>query len=216
MLVMKSTQINEYYKKKYSTLKPSQYEWTSGTASPKLINMVETGVIPEGAKILDIGCGIGTEAVYLALNGYDVTGLDISKDAIEKGKQLAEFYGVEVNWLVADVLGIPIKSDSIDVVTDRGCFHCIRAEQREKFANEIARVLKQGGLYTMSCFSNQVPGNPYPVETDHFVINHFGVSSKEILETFSASFSCEKLELITNSKAGEKGFYGWHSMWYKL
>lgn len=210
-----SEQISTYYQEKYSKFKPSEYEWTVGTASPELVKMVEEEVIPKGSQVLDIGCGVGTESVFMALRGCNVIGLEISKDAIEKAKQLADFYGVDVDWKVADVLNMPLKDNSIDVITDRGCFHCMRPEQREAFANEINRVLKPGGLFTMRCFSSQTSGAPQSIEVNEFIKHNFGVSSSEIWETFNHDFICEKMELITSKKDHVNSTYGWSCLWYK-
>lgn len=55
-------------------------------------------------KLLDIGCGEGRDAVFFARNGYEVTGIDVSDAGIAKTKRLAEYAGVQVNVLKADVL----------------------------------------------------------------------------------------------------------------
>lgn len=95
-----SEQIENYYKKIYSLEKPSEHEWTAGTAGPELVNMVYKKQIKPKSKILEIGCGLGTESIFLALRGMNVTAIDISDSAIKTAKQLADIYKVNVNWKV--------------------------------------------------------------------------------------------------------------------
>lgn len=209
--------VRQYYLHKYHETKPAEQEWNAGTAMPELINLVIEGRFPQEANVLDIGCGIGTEAVFLASRGYQVSAVDISADAIARAKELASVYGVDVNWQVSDVLHLPMEDQSYDVITDRGCFHCIREDEREQFAAEIARVLKPGGLYVLRCFSNQIPGIPKLVDNDDFVIKTFGVSSCDLWSTFDKSFICEKMELVASFPALDRPSpYGWYSLWYKV
>jgi ubiquinone/menaquinone biosynthesis C-methylase UbiE len=209
--------VRQYYMQRYNETKPVEQEWNAGTSMPELVNLVIEGRMPLGADVLDIGCGIGTEAVFLAARGYQVSAVDISADAIVKARELADVYGVDVNWNVADVLHLPMEDQSFDVITDRGCFHCIREDEREQFAAEIARVLRPGGLYVLRCFSTQLPGLPNPDNGNDFVVKTFGVSSRDLWNTFNPSFICEKMELVASFPSPDRPTpYGWYCLWYKV
>jgi 2-polyprenyl-3-methyl-5-hydroxy-6-metoxy-1,4-benzoquinol methylase len=117
------TGVRDYFNYAYQKRTPSQHEWTAGTANPELVNLVYEGTIPAGAKVLEIGCGLGTESVFMAVRGMEVTALDISADAIQIAQKLSDAYAVEVDWRVGDVLNIEVGSELFDVVTDQGCFH---------------------------------------------------------------------------------------------
>ena len=144
-------QVRKYYLDRYQVTKPVNQEWTAGTAMPELVDMVIQGRFTQGARILEVGCGTGAEAVFLAVQGFNVSAIDISPDAIEQAKLLANFYGVNVDWRVGDVLSMPLESEQFDIVTDRGCFHCLRPDERPTFAQEISRLLKPKGLYILRC-----------------------------------------------------------------
>src|SRR5579875_1763419 len=114
--------VRRFFSAIYGGKAPSAHEWTAGTASPDLIKLVWEGEIPPGSKVLEVGCGIGTEAVFLAVRGMQVTAVDISESAIKTARDLAAVYGVEVDFRVGDVLNLPFDDNAFDVVTDQGCF----------------------------------------------------------------------------------------------
>jgi ubiquinone/menaquinone biosynthesis C-methylase UbiE len=120
-------------------------EWDYAHASQELIGFVATANMPRASVALDVGCGAGREAIFLAARGYSVIGVDFSAPAIEIARQRSIAEGVTVDWHVADVLALPLGTKSVDFVTDRGCFHIVQRRHRGRFANEIARVLKPGG-----------------------------------------------------------------------
>ena len=66
---------------------------------------------------LDVGCGEGADAIWLAQRGWTVTAIDVSEVAVARARAAAEQAGVEVDWLVRDVLGTPFATGSIDLVS---------------------------------------------------------------------------------------------------
>ena len=93
---------------------------------------------------VDLGCGAGSEALFLARCGFNTTGIDLSRAAIESARQRAVRQGVPVTFKQADVLDIPLEDCSIDFANDRACFHHIRQEDRATYVDEMARILRPG------------------------------------------------------------------------
>lgn len=118
--------------------------WDTGTPDPLLVETVESRVIAPG-RTLEIGCGTGTNAIYLAQHGFDVLGVDISEVAIDKARAKAEGrcrFEV-VDFLTAEAAGGPIA-----FVFDRGCFHVFDDEgDRARFAQRVAAHLVEHGLW---------------------------------------------------------------------
>jgi SAM-dependent methyltransferase len=85
------------------------------TAEPNRLFAAEVGELPPG-RALDLACGEGRNAVWLAERGWRVTAIDFSDVALGKAARLAESRGVEVEWVVADVLELALEPRSFDLV----------------------------------------------------------------------------------------------------
>jgi len=123
-----------------------------GKSRPILVEAIERGLLKKG-KTLDICCGAGTNTVYLAKEGFDVTGIDISPTAIEYAKKKAEKAKVKIDFRVTDFSKLPFADEEFDFVYDMGCFHHVNIEDRPAFINGVHRVLRKGGSYMLTCFS---------------------------------------------------------------
>ena len=96
-------------------------------------------------QVLDLGCGAGANTWFLAEQGFDVYGIDISPTAIKHAKDTLKKRGVKATLDVAPMEKIPFVGQSFDIVID--CHSLQHAEDVEKAMAEIRRVLKVGGVY---------------------------------------------------------------------
>ncbi|MGG0453910.1 class I SAM-dependent methyltransferase [Priestia megaterium] len=198
--------VRNYFTQAYSEKTPSKHEWTAGTASPELIELVWNQNIKKGSKVIEVGCGIGTEAVFLAVRDMEVSAVDISESAIKTAKQLADVYGVNVDFRVADALSLPFDNNEFDVFCDQGCFHHLTNEERPLYVKEILRVLKPGGMLVLRCFSDKIPGGPQPRR----------ISSSELIDTFAESFNLEHMERVLSFSTEQRQLpLGWSTIWFK-
>jgi len=199
--------VGEYYRKIYAAREPVQHEWVAGSASPELIQLVWQQKIQPGARVLEVGCGIGTESVFLAVRGMQVSGLDISEAAIVRARQLAELYGVEADFQVGDVRALPFAAEEFDVVCDQGVFHHLYDDERAEYTKQILKVLRPGGMFLLRSYSDAIPGDePQPRR----------IRSRELMDTFSPYFELEHLERVLSfSTPARSRPLGWHSIWLK-
>src|SRR5215212_104621 len=118
-------------------------EWDYSHTSQELISFVATADMPRGSVALDVGCGAGREAVFLATCGYSVIGVDFSAAAIRIAQQRGIAEGVRIDWHVADVLDLPLDAKSVDFVDERGCFQVVQRGHGQRLGVEMGRVLKR-------------------------------------------------------------------------
>jgi len=127
--------------------------WIIDQAQPDLIAAVEKGEVC-GPTVLDVGCGAGDNAIYLAGRGFDVTGVDVSAKAISIAKQKAREAAVDVTFITLDALKIGTLAKKFDTVIDFGLFHNLKGD-RERYVRTLSDVCASKGQLLMSCFSDQ-------------------------------------------------------------
>jgi SAM-dependent methyltransferase len=121
--------------------------WDIGRPDFNLIDMVTKRPIP-GCKALEIGCGAGSNAVWLAQQDFEVTATDVSELAIQKAGERASDAGVDCTFLVADFLNDKVSGAPFGFVFDRGCFHSFDSdEERKQLAENVGWHLEKDGLW---------------------------------------------------------------------
>ncbi len=121
--------------------------WDIGKPDFNLVEVVTSWPIP-GGKALDIGCGTGDNSIWLAGNGFLVTGADTSEIALENARKKALEAKVECRFILADFLDDKIESAPFGFAFDRGCFHSFGSkEERGRFAQNVASHLEEAGLW---------------------------------------------------------------------
>ncbi len=121
--------------------------WDTGHPDPLLVTFVESGGVAPG-RALEIGCGTGTNAIWLAERGFDVLAVDVSPLAIEKARAKLQAKTLQCKFATMDFLGETPPSDAFDFVFDRGCFHIFDdSEERSRFATRVAKALAPSGKW---------------------------------------------------------------------
>ena len=112
--------------------------WDVGQPCSYLVKAVEDETFRPGRAIV-LGCGSGTNAIYLAGKGFEVTGIDIAPSALVIATEKARKAGVKVNWMVADMVALP-KLEAFDMVFDRGCYHHICQYNSAGYVETLRRL----------------------------------------------------------------------------
>ncbi len=138
--------------------------WDIGKPDPNLIQTVTATPI-EPCNALDIGCGTGDNAIWLAQQKFHVAGIDTSEIAIGKAKEKALKANVKCTLIVGDILTNHVAGAPFGFAFDRGCFHSLDSEkERKRFAENVHGHLEKDGLW-LSLIGNadeqsHAPGPP--------------------------------------------------------
>ncbi len=156
--------------------------WDIGRPQGAIVRLAEAGEIR--GRVLDVGCGTGENALYLASLGLDVLGVDAAPTAIERARTRAAERGSRAEFLVWDALELSELGRTFDAVTDSGLFHTFDDEDRPPFAASLHTVLEPGGRYFLLCWSERTPG----------ILGPRRVTQAEIRATFVDGWTVESIE----------------------
>lgn len=170
--------------------------WDTGVTPPEVVGLIEREGLPPG-RALDLGCGTGTNCIYLARHGWEVVGVDFSAVAIHRARRKARRAGVNCRFYRADVTDLSFLEGFFDLALDIGCLHGVPGQKRPPYAAEILRLVRPGGLYLLYTFL------PRP---DRAVTR--GISFQEIRELFAPGFDVERYEQ-SEDPSGPRSAWVW-------
>ncbi len=128
----------------------SRPPWDSGVTPPEVVAFVKTN--PQRGRALDLGCGTGTNSIFLAQHGYHVVGVDFSSKAIATARQKATRAGLTIDFHVADVTRLDFLTEPFDFVLDIGCLHAIEPAGRARY---VVRIRNSEFSVQYSVFRNE-------------------------------------------------------------
>jgi len=140
---------------------------------------VESGWIPRGCRVLDVGCGAGTNSIFLSRSGFRTSGVDLAPGAIAAATARAKRAGLSIDFRVGDALQLPYRDAFFGGLVDVGCFHTFPVSLRRGYARELARVLRPRGRYLLSWIARESTGERGPPHRP---------SLGEVTDTFEREF----------------------------
>ncbi len=193
---------DEYYKN--TPLEKIPWQRTGDDYLKEIIN---SRTVKPGSA-LDLGCGTGVKSIFLARKGFKVTGVDISKKAIDYAKENAKEAGVEVKFFAADATDLSFLGDEkFDFILDWANLHGIPEDNRGKYLLEITKHTKSGSKLLLRCFGRKP-------DEESFVVRPMGriylFSKKDIERLYEKYFKILKINDAskpTSDNAPGKFFY---------
>lgn len=178
--------------------------WDTGVTPPELIEVVEGEAVLTPGRSLDLGCGTGTNALYLARHGWHATGIDFAAPAIARAQEklrLAGDLSGSAHFLRGDVTRLdayPLDGP-YTLLLDLGCFHNLETTERSRYAFGITHHAAPGALYLLYAFGPRIRKK-----------RRIGVTPDEVRTCFGGAWTVEHIE------QGADTGRGWPSAWYWL
>jgi SAM-dependent methyltransferase len=168
--------------------------WDSPEPRPELAALARGR--PPG-RALDLGCGTGSDVLYLASLGWEAVGVDFAPRAIAIARSRAAAAGSPASFAAGDVTRLRAAgvSGCFDLVIDIGCYHGIPARRRDAYHDEVAAVTKPGSDLYLAGVCN--PPAAWRL------LGAAGISAEDLRRRFGADF-----ELVGEQKAGPVGRAG--------
>ena len=173
--------------------------WDSGVPPPELVTFVETN---RPGRSLDLGCGTGTNTVYLAQMGWDATGIDFVPRAIATAKRKAAAARVSPRLIVGDVTRLEEMGigDGYDLLLDLGCFHSIPDAGRDDYVRGANAVAPTGATMMLFGFTRREKSTR---------LGPRGLAGNEVRDRFTSGW-----EIVR--ELGGRPFAGYDAAWYTL
>jgi len=173
------------WRRTYSETSYRALPWFDPRPTGWLRENVERGAFRAGTRVLDLGCGAGTNCLYLARAGFRTSGVDLAPDAIAVATARARQARVKVDLRVGDALDLPYPEKWFGGLVDVGCYHTLPADLRTAYARELARVLRPGGRLLLSCAAGEYRASIGPSHR---------LSVGDVTSVFEPSFLVRRVE----------------------
>ncbi|MGL5829253.1 MAG: class I SAM-dependent methyltransferase, partial [Angustibacter sp.] len=135
--------------------------WNIGGPQPAIRSLCDSGGFQ--GHVLDLGCGLGDNALYLASAGLRVTGVDISDVAIEFGREKAERLQLDIDFQVADVFTLPNSGVKYDTILDSAFFHTLPEDDTAQYLTLLRGLSRPGTRLHLFTFAKELtPDFPGP------------------------------------------------------
>lgn len=159
--------------------------WDTNISPPELVAEVEGPQALTPGRALDLGCGTGTNSLYLAGYGWHVTGIDFIPSAVEQAHEKQRSAGTlagSVRFLVGDVTRLEALGlePGYTLLFDLGCLHTIEDSARASYARGVAHLAAPGALFLLYGF---MPNQLLP--------NH--LTRTEVQTLFGAAFTLDRV-----------------------
>lgn len=175
-----------------------------GQARSELVELVQAGDLLPG-RAIDLGCGEGDNAIFLAQHGFQVTAVDFSPAAIAKAKAKALEAGAEVDFRVDDLTRLANVNGDFDLLVDYGTFDDLSTKDRAAYVDQVAALTKPGAKFLLWCFEWELK-TWERVATAILPFGNIALHPGEVGNWFASTFEITQV-------AGETGLPQWPRGW---
>ena len=166
----------DHFQQLYAGVAP----WDIGKPQPALLAVADSIT----GNVLDAGCGTGENALYFAERGQPVTGIDFLEQPIAEARRKSQQRNVAATFLVRDALALTGLDEQFDSAIDCGLFHTFSDDDRGRYIENLAQLVKPNGRLFLLCFSDNEPPGEGPRR----------VTQQEIEVTFAKGWKVESIQ----------------------
>lgn len=182
-----------------------QPPWEIERPQGVVVEVADSGGIR--GSVLDLGCGTGENALFLAERGHEVWGIDISGVAIERAMMKSHARRLPVVFLTADVLDPDAVGRTFDTLIDCGCFHALADEDRPRYAASARALGSPGSRLHVMAFSNAEPPGWGPRR----------LTEAELRTAFAVGWSVDGVTAVQfETRLGRGGAHAWLASFTRL
>ena len=183
--------------------------WDIGEPQPVLVELDKAGQLT--SEILDAGCGLGDNSLFLARNDYRVTGFDVSPTAIERARQRAADAKAEPQFSVEDATRLDGLEQRFSTILDSALYHCLDDQQRAEYAAALHRVTLPNAALHLFCVADVESAGlrmPIVVAPDNLRTNlgQYWDIQDISLTRYTSAFTRETLQQLNPETTREMGF----------
>lgn len=180
--------------------------WLDRDVSAEIVEAVNDGWFAAGAPAIDLGCGRGDVAAWLAGRGFPSVGVDIAPSAIDLARRTHGEVPGNLEFLVADVCAEPLPDRQFGVLVDRGCFHQLDVRDRKAYAGSLALAAAPRThflLFTKAFRDGLRVGDPDERER----------RTSEVEDAFAGSFTIDRVaETLLDRRGTLPGLVFWMTL----
>lgn len=129
--------------------------WNIQAPQPVFVEVEKAGEV--AGRVLDVGCGLGDNALFFAERGYQVTGIDFSPSVIEQDASKARERGLQAEFVVADATTMEGVKGPFQTVVDSALFHCLDEKAQQSYISALHGICEPGARLHLLCFSDKLP-----------------------------------------------------------
>ena len=181
-----------------------------------LVGYFEDGRIRCG-RAIDLGCGIGRNAIFMARAGCRVDAVDLSETAISRAKAFARQEDVVVDFRAGSVFEMALPAAHFDIVYESGLLHHLQPHRRPCYLEMVCGMLKPEGRYGMTCFGPELAPSPedWAVYESREMPPGIGYTEERLRAILEPHFEILEFRSMRELSA-DTGLFGMKGMWTVL
>lgn len=181
---------------KFAEIYLQRAPWEIGEPQPEIVKLERSGALK--GDILDVGCGTGDNAIYLAQQGYRVMAIDFEEGVLNRACKNAQRLGTDVAFKVHNALELSRLDQRFDTVIDSATFHTFSDSERSRYPASLASIANKNAVFWLLSFSDREVRSSGPRRA----------SIKEIADVFASHWDVINVQpvryAVTNFEDGAR------------